>query len=157
MSDDVYILDSGDDVFVWVGKHATKKEKKMGMEVAVLYLQSAPDRASRKSYVRKVDRSDGSEDVGAFVVEDGKEPLYFTSLFHGWSSFQMRHGTLVKREDVDRSGAGLPLVHAQGEGVEGDLSVELCVYKFLVFVFLYEFYLLINLWNDEIVCCWRSI
>ncbi|KAJ3349343.1 hypothetical protein HDU91_006401 [Kappamyces sp. JEL0680] len=38
MSDDVFLLDVGSDVFVWVGSGATPQEKKSGLQIAVDYI-----------------------------------------------------------------------------------------------------------------------
>jgi len=38
-SDDVYIVDLGNEVFVWVGKGASKKEKALAIQYAALYLK----------------------------------------------------------------------------------------------------------------------
>jgi hypothetical protein len=37
-SDDIYILDTGSDIFVWVGKGASKDEKKNALSIAMKYL-----------------------------------------------------------------------------------------------------------------------
>jgi len=38
-SDDVFIVDTGNDVFVWVGKEASVEERKNGMSIAHIYMQ----------------------------------------------------------------------------------------------------------------------
>jgi len=38
-SDDVYILDNGEEIFVWVGKHASANEKRCAMDFAQKYLE----------------------------------------------------------------------------------------------------------------------
>ena len=113
MSDDVYILDSGEDIFVWVGRKATKREKKMAMEVSLLYLEKIPNLERRNSFVRKQHREDEGEGIGVFLVDDGEEPLYFTSLFHGWNEL-IFHGKISSKTPQDRISIGLPLPHIRG-------------------------------------------
>jgi len=71
LSEDVFILDAVDTVFVWIGKLSNDREKKMAMETAVEYVEAAPDG-------RKMTTSD------IYVVLQNQEPLEFTCHFHGW-------------------------------------------------------------------------
>ena len=91
MSDDVYLLDSGDDVFLWVGKLATKREKRMAMDVGLTYLEKLPGGGKdRGSYV-KVEHGGRKrgEGVGFYCIDEGNEPLYFTGFF--FFSFFLNH------------------------------------------------------------------
>jgi len=66
-SDDVFILDAGTQVFVWLGKGSTKNEKKEGMARAVTYLQNQ----GRES------------NIPIAKVSEGSEPAEFWAAFGG--------------------------------------------------------------------------
>ncbi|GMF22720.1 unnamed protein product [Phytophthora fragariaefolia] len=68
-SEDVFVIDSGNEVFVWVGKTASESERKNALTVAVHYLK----REGRPSHT-PITR----------VVEEGETPL-FTALFKAWT------------------------------------------------------------------------
>jgi hypothetical protein len=42
--DDVFLLDAGNNIFVWIGKHSTSKEQKMGMELSSEYSKAIMER-----------------------------------------------------------------------------------------------------------------
>eukprot|EP00003_Mantamonas_plastica_P001333 TRINITY_DN1095_c0_g5_i1.p1 TRINITY_DN1095_c0_g5~~TRINITY_DN1095_c0_g5_i1.p1 ORF type:complete len:833 (-),score=276.14 TRINITY_DN1095_c0_g5_i1:45-2471(-) len=69
-NDDVMILDTYNEVYVWIGSGANANEKKMAMETAVSYVEGANDGRS--------------EDTPIFRVEAGYEPPMFTQCFLGW-------------------------------------------------------------------------
>jgi len=66
-SDDAFILDAGGQVFVWIGKGATKNEKREAMAYAVRYLGD----------------QGRSADVPICRVMDGQEPAEFWQAFKG--------------------------------------------------------------------------
>jgi len=69
-SADVFIVDGGEEVFVWVGKAATARERRAGMAQGVAYsVQSA---------------SQGKTPVTKFV--EGMEPAAFEACFAEWTS-----------------------------------------------------------------------
>ncbi|XP_020611337.1 protein flightless-1 homolog isoform X2 [Orbicella faveolata] len=73
-SDDVMILDTGHEVFVWMGPQSSDVERKMAIKSAQVYIQhlmqldSGPIRKLRLTF-------------------RGKEPHLFTRCFHGWGDF----------------------------------------------------------------------
>lgn len=71
INDDVMLLDTYDEVFVWVGHDATKAERDKSIETAIDYVKSAKDGRS--------------VDTPIFKVISGSEPPNFTCHFHGWS------------------------------------------------------------------------
>eukprot|EP01114_Cavostelium_apophysatum_P010431 TRINITY_DN2412_c0_g1_i1.p1 TRINITY_DN2412_c0_g1~~TRINITY_DN2412_c0_g1_i1.p1 ORF type:complete len:1379 (+),score=482.22 TRINITY_DN2412_c0_g1_i1:221-4357(+) len=73
LTEDVFILDAFDRVFVWIGKLSDAKEKKMAMETAVEYIESSKDGRDVKSTLNN-----------SFAIYEKQEPLLFTSYFHGW-------------------------------------------------------------------------
>jgi len=70
--DDAMILDSGDEVYVWVGKDAKPDEATKALDLATKYLDSDP--TPRNSISSTI-----------FTIKDGKEPSSFTSIFPEWS------------------------------------------------------------------------
>ncbi|KAG7376712.1 hypothetical protein PHYPSEUDO_012856 [Phytophthora pseudosyringae] len=68
-TEDVFIIDVGNEVFVWVGQAASESERKNALTVAVHYLKKE-GRPSHTPITR--------------VVEEGETPL-FTALFKAWT------------------------------------------------------------------------
>ncbi|XP_023703559.1 gelsolin, cytoplasmic isoform X2 [Cryptotermes secundus] len=71
--DDVMVLDSGDEIYVWFGNKASEDERQMGLKMAEEYLKSDP-----------TDRS--HELTPIFTLKQGDEPVSFTSLFPSWNA-----------------------------------------------------------------------
>ena len=69
--DDAMILDSGEEIYVWIGKTADKNEKKGATKLAEGYLKSDP--------------TDRSKDGLIFTINDGDEPNSFTCCFPSWN------------------------------------------------------------------------
>lgn len=74
--EDVMILDSGSDVFVWIGEESSDVERKLALKSAQLYQQHVQDLSGE---ARKLS-----------IVRRGKENLKFIKLFHGWGPFRAR-------------------------------------------------------------------
>ncbi len=70
--DDVMLLDTFDEVFVWVGNGANDAEKKAALQMAFDYV------ASPLGGGRSVDST------ALLVVKQGREPPSFTAHFPGW-------------------------------------------------------------------------
>jgi hypothetical protein len=71
IEDDVMILDTHYEIFIWVGKGASPAEKKGSLETALKYIESDP--SGRKK-----------EDVCILQIKQGFEPPNFTGHFIGW-------------------------------------------------------------------------
>ncbi|XP_075250157.1 advillin-like isoform X2 [Convolutriloba macropyga] len=69
--DDVMILDTWYDLFVWVGNRSNPEERRKAMETARQYVQTDP--CKREST------------LSIYQVKQGHEPIIFTGFFHGWS------------------------------------------------------------------------
>ena len=69
-NDDVMLLDTFNEVFVWVGAKSNETERKMALETAIEFVKSA---------------SDGRDpDTPIYRVSAGNEPPNFTAQFLGW-------------------------------------------------------------------------
>eukprot|EP01130_Rhizamoeba_saxonica_P018040 TRINITY_DN8927_c0_g1_i1.p1 TRINITY_DN8927_c0_g1~~TRINITY_DN8927_c0_g1_i1.p1 ORF type:complete len:849 (-),score=234.30 TRINITY_DN8927_c0_g1_i1:52-2598(-) len=79
--DDVMLLDTFKEVFVWIGNNATKQEKEMGKHTAQEYIRLADDGRDPDSPI--------------YLVEPGCEPLQFTVYFQGWDE-----SIAQSREDI---------------------------------------------------------
>lgn len=78
--DDVFLLDSYNQVFVWVGDRSNEVEKALSFETAIKYVQEVNDGRSLDTPIIK--------------VTAGHEPLMFTCNFLGWDSVRA-----AKQED----------------------------------------------------------
>ena len=73
--DDVMILDSGAEIYVWVGKDADEEEKRAGIGMAKEYLEKDPtDRDSANTLV--------------LMVKQGEEPSSFTCVFPAFNEWE---------------------------------------------------------------------
>ncbi|KAK7862831.1 hypothetical protein R5R35_000849 [Gryllus longicercus] len=71
--DDIMVLDSGDEVYVWVGDKSTTEERKLGLKMAQEYLKSDP--------------TDRNHDLNViFTIKQAEEPDSFKTLFPSWSN-----------------------------------------------------------------------
>ncbi|KAG8223496.1 hypothetical protein J437_LFUL004964, partial [Ladona fulva] len=71
--DDVMILDSGDEIYVWVGSKASSEERQQAMKMAEEYLKIEPtDRTPELTLI--------------FTLKQGEESEDFTSLFPSWDA-----------------------------------------------------------------------
>uniref|UniRef100_A0A4W5RSG0 Gelsolin n=1 Tax=Hucho hucho TaxID=62062 RepID=A0A4W5RSG0_9TELE len=69
-TDDVMILDTWDQVFVWIGNEAHEEEKTEAMASAVRYIETDPANRDRRTPIVK--------------IKQGFEPPTFTGWFLGW-------------------------------------------------------------------------
>uniref|UniRef100_A0A7N8XQI8 Gelsolin n=1 Tax=Mastacembelus armatus TaxID=205130 RepID=A0A7N8XQI8_9TELE len=69
-TDDVMILDTWDQVFVWIGNEALEEEKTEAMASAVRYIETDPANRDRRTPIVK--------------IKQGFEPPTFTGWFLGW-------------------------------------------------------------------------
>nr|CAD7424740.1 unnamed protein product [Timema monikensis] len=69
--DDIMVLDSGDEIYVWVGSLSTPEERQLGFKMAEEYLKSDPTERSHELNL-------------IFTVKQGDEPDSFKSLFPSW-------------------------------------------------------------------------
>ena len=74
-NDDVMILDTGEEVFIWVGNSASDVEKKLTARSCELYLKHLEQMETEPK--RKLR-----------VTKPGKEPWIFRRCFHGWDPWK---------------------------------------------------------------------
>ncbi|XP_067013400.2 gelsolin, cytoplasmic isoform X2 [Anabrus simplex] len=85
--DDIMVLDSGDEIYVWVGDKSTDEEKQLGMKMAEEYLKTDP---SDRNHALNV----------IFTIKQGEEPASFKTLFPSWDPKMWE--SLPSYEDVKR-------------------------------------------------------
>ncbi|XP_074140649.1 villin-like protein isoform X2 [Sminthopsis crassicaudata] len=76
--DDIMLLDTWEEVFLWIGKDSSAYEKKDSVAVAREYLKSHP--AGRDPATPVI------------VVKQGHEPLTFTGWFSAWDPYKWNNG-----------------------------------------------------------------
>lgn len=72
--EDVFVLDTFNAVYVWVGSGASETEKRMAADTAAAYVEA-------QGY---------AEGTPVFTVKSGEEPMLFTSHFLGWDHSKAR-------------------------------------------------------------------
>jgi hypothetical protein len=71
LDDDVMILDTCTEVYVWVGSQARPEEKDQAFSAALDFIEKSPDGRPK--------------DTPVFKIDAGKEPPFFTCHFLGWN------------------------------------------------------------------------
>lgn len=72
INDDVMLLDTYSEVYVWIGHDSSKEEKDLALSTALQYVANAPDGRS--------------PDTPVYKVTAGNEPPTFTAHFLGWDN-----------------------------------------------------------------------
>ena len=72
VSEDVMILDSGDTLFIWLGRDSNRQEREAVLTTAKDYLLSDP--------------SGRDVDIPVILVKQGYEPPHFTGFFGAWDT-----------------------------------------------------------------------
>ncbi|POM58418.1 Villin-like protein, partial [Phytophthora palmivora] len=112
-TEDVFIIDVGNEVFVWVGKTASESERTNALTVAVHYLKKE-GRPSHTPITR--------------VVEEGETPV-FTALFKAWTEpkvleFGYQPSKGVAKMQDDKPVDVKAMVHAASQSEE-DIGADL--------------------------------
>lgn len=71
LDEDVFILDTYSQLFIWVGSTSTQEEKDKCLLVAAQFIENADDGRS--------------PDIPVIRIDANNEPMMFTSFFHGWN------------------------------------------------------------------------
>lgn len=69
--DDIMILDTGDEIYIWIGNESSAEEKREVLKLAKSYLRKNPDERSHEGDV-------------IITVKQGHEPESFKELFPSW-------------------------------------------------------------------------
>jgi hypothetical protein len=72
VTEDVMLLDSGENLFVWLGSNSNKAERDAAVVTARDYLVSDP--------------SERNVDIPVMIIKQGFEPPHFTGFFGAWDS-----------------------------------------------------------------------
>ena len=83
------IMDSGDEIYVWVGSGAQPEEKAQGLAIAkvisslILFLSKIYDKMYifSQGYLRTDPTQRNEDNTLIFTIKEGKEPRSFTNLF----------------------------------------------------------------------------
>jgi hypothetical protein len=93
IEDDVMLLDTYNEIFVWIGKGANAEEKKKALETAIEYIKSDPSG-------RKV------ETTVLATIKQGFEPPNFTSWFFAWDSEKWSSGKTYEQLKAEAMAGG---------------------------------------------------
>lgn len=113
--DDVMLLDTYREVFIWVGQGANQNEREEAMKLAKKYI--ADDASGRTE-----------EDVSFFVIQQGCEPVNFTCHFHAWDDDKWRAGKTYEQMKAEMEAGG-----AEGSMIITDLNAALDSFKNTVY------------------------
>jgi len=96
---DVMILDTHDEIFIWLGNSCHEFEKKEAAKTAKSYLLSDPDGRT-------------PDNTLIIVVRQGFEPPQFTGCFVGWDTNKWADGKTFKEvcKDLGKENAGISLL-----------------------------------------------
>jgi hypothetical protein len=94
IEDDVMILDTYFEVFIWIGFGANAEEKKKSLESALEFV--------------RLDKSGRTVDDTVFIsVKQGFEPPNFSSQFHGWDATKWSNGKTYAQLKAEAGGKDL--------------------------------------------------
>lgn len=122
IEDDVMLLDTGAEIFVWIGKGSNVEEKKKSLETAEAYVKSDPSG-------RKVD------DVVFMQIKQGFEPPNFTGHFTAWSPNKWSSGLTyedMKREALSKNPNIAALVPMTVKAAAAAINCEVYPYAVLI-------------------------
>jgi len=96
---DVMLLDTYDEIFIWIGRTSREWEKQEAMKTAYLYLESDPTGRT-------------PENTLIICLRQGFEPPQFTGCFHTWDNNMWSEGKTFKElmEEVGQENAGINLL-----------------------------------------------
>ncbi|XP_051865688.1 advillin isoform X2 [Pristis pectinata] len=105
--DDVMLLDTWDQIFLWIGKNANESEKKKSLTTVQKYLKTHP--------------SDRDIDTPIIIIRQGFEPPTFTGWFVGWDTSKWSGGKTY--EQMKRElGDAVAIVQVTSDLAEMDLD-----------------------------------
>lgn len=103
VTDDVFILDAYDNVFVWVGEDARPEEKTMAMDAALEYVETDP--------------SGRDPDTPIFRIKQGYEPPDFVGYFGVWDRDMWSGGKTYEelKRDMGQKNISMDRVRAKSQ------------------------------------------
>jgi len=116
IEDDVMLLDTYDEIFVWIGKGANAEEKKKSFETVVEYLKT--DKTGRTP-----------ANTTSIVVKQGFEPFNFTCNFFAWDAEKWSNGKTYEQLKAELTAAG---------GAPAEVSVDAALKKISGSVYTFE-------------------
>ncbi|XP_061840737.1 advillin [Nerophis lumbriciformis] len=99
--DDVMLLDTWDQVFLWIGKEANKVECKEAVLTCKEYLRTHP--------------GGRDPDTPVLLVKQGFEPLTFTGWFTAWDPFKWSEGKSYEQLKEELGNVTCPVKAANGQ------------------------------------------
>ncbi|KAI3446482.1 hypothetical protein Pfo_003147 [Paulownia fortunei] len=94
LTEDILILDTHAEVFVWVGQSVDSKEKQNAFEIGQKYMEMA---ASLEGL---------APNVPLYIVTEGNEPCFFTTYFSWDPAKAIAHGNSFQKKVMQLFGAG---------------------------------------------------
>jgi len=101
---DVMLLDTYDEIFVWVGTHSREWEKQESMKTAYQYLNSDPTGRT-------------PDNTLIVCIRQGYEPPQFTGCFHPWDAECWNNGKTFSEmiDEVGKENAGINLLEDEAK------------------------------------------
>nr|ABK93411.1 unknown [Populus trichocarpa] len=98
MTEDIFILDTHSEIFVWVGQQVDSKSKLQALSIGEKFLEH--DFLLKKS----------SGETPIYIVMEGSEPTFFTRFFTWDSAKSSMHGNSFQRKLAIVKNGGTPLL-----------------------------------------------
>ncbi|XP_074648526.1 advillin-like [Tubulanus polymorphus] len=119
-SDDVMILDSYDEVYVWIGTGANAEEKKEALTIAMQYIKTDPSG-------RTVDTTN------IFQIKQGHEPINFTCHFLAWDEEKWKNEKSYEDmlEELEADNAKVTLVSEELAKYDQTYPLDVLKQKFV--------------------------
>ncbi|XP_077997752.1 advillin-like isoform X1 [Glandiceps talaboti] len=107
IEDDVMLLDTWDEIFIWIGSGANDTEKKGAVATASEYI--------------KTDPSGRDEDTPLIVIKQGHEPPTYTGWFGVWDAFKWSEGKTYEqlKAELGDQNAGVQLSASDVKNIAG--------------------------------------
>lgn len=118
LSEDVFLLDAYDNVYVWLGHEARQDEKTMAMDAALDYIETDP--------------TGRDKDTPVFLIKQGLEPPDFIGYFGIWDRDLWSRGKTYEELKAELGEKNLPIEEIRTKGcVNGSVAFsELAQYPY---------------------------
>jgi hypothetical protein len=115
IEDDVMILDTYAEVFVWIGKGANTEEKTKALETVITYIKS--DTSGRTV-----------ADTVTIVVKQGFEPPQFTCHFFAWDAEKWSNGKTYEQLKAELAAGGASVASVSASAMLSTLTNAVYTY-----------------------------